>query len=198
MDTTSSALARIFWVLAQRQDVQNKLRLEIREARKDGNDLTYDELDKLPYLDAICRETLRLLVVITYQELSLIKNWQISSCTLSHTNVSFHSLSVSHSDDFILYTTVLCMVLFFLSELRSRVWTEEKFQRFPSQKGPILSSVLCAATTTPRSGDPMPLSGSLNGGSSHCQTLSPLLGFPVFILICKYKFLQLKQIPESD
>ena len=67
MDTTSSALARIFWVLAQRQDVQNKLRLEIREARKDGNDLTYDELDKLPHLDAICRETLRLSVVITYK-----------------------------------------------------------------------------------------------------------------------------------
>ena len=70
MDTTSSALARIFWVLAQHQDAQHRLRLEIREARKDGNDLTYDGLDKLPYLDAIYRETLRLSVVIAYQELS--------------------------------------------------------------------------------------------------------------------------------
>jgi len=64
MDTTSSALVRTFWVLAQNQDAQNKLRLEVREARQDGNDLTYDQLDKLPYLDAICRETLRLLVII--------------------------------------------------------------------------------------------------------------------------------------
>ena len=64
MDTTSSALARIFWILAQHQDAQNRLRIEIREARQDGNDLTYDQLEKLPYLDAICRETLRLLVII--------------------------------------------------------------------------------------------------------------------------------------
>ena len=40
------------------QDVQNKLRREIREARKSG-DLSYDELFALPYLDAVCRETLR-------------------------------------------------------------------------------------------------------------------------------------------
>jgi cytochrome P450 len=60
MDTTSSALSRILWILAQRQDVQDKLRLEIREARKDQGDLTYDELTKLPNLDAVCRETLRL------------------------------------------------------------------------------------------------------------------------------------------
>jgi len=70
MDTTSSALARIFWILAQHQDAQNRLRIEIREAKQDGNDLTYDQLEKLHYLDAICRETLRLSVVITCQELS--------------------------------------------------------------------------------------------------------------------------------
>lgn len=45
------------------QDVQEKLRREITEARqKHGRDLTYDELVALPYLDAICRETLRLYV----------------------------------------------------------------------------------------------------------------------------------------
>lgn len=70
MDTTSSVLARVFWVLGQHQGAQNKLRLEIREAKKDGNDLTYNELDKLPYLDAICKETLRLLAFVTYQEFS--------------------------------------------------------------------------------------------------------------------------------
>ena len=97
MDTTSSALARTFWVLAQNQDAQNKLRLEIREARKDGNDLTYDELDKLPYLDAICRETLHLLVFFAFQELLLTKELQISSCNDSYTDVSFPFLQ--HSDD---------------------------------------------------------------------------------------------------
>ena len=60
MDTTSSALARTLWILSQRQDAQEKLRLEIREARKGQGDLGYDELTSLPYLDAVCKETLRL------------------------------------------------------------------------------------------------------------------------------------------
>ncbi|KAF9474249.1 cytochrome P450 [Pholiota conissans] len=61
MDTTSSALSRILWLLAGHQDVQDKLRHEIRQAREEhGGDLPYDKLVALPYLDAICRETLRL------------------------------------------------------------------------------------------------------------------------------------------
>ena len=59
MDTTSSALARILSLLAQHQDVQDKLRKEIVEAR-DGKDIPYDKLMGLPLLDAVCRETLRL------------------------------------------------------------------------------------------------------------------------------------------
>ncbi len=63
MDTTSSGLSRILWLLANHQDVQDKLRFEIREAQKKktgSTDLLYDELVNLPYLDAICRESLRL------------------------------------------------------------------------------------------------------------------------------------------
>ena len=58
MDTTSGALGRILFLLSIHQDVQNKLRQEIVEARKLG-DLSYDELVALPYLEAVCRETLR-------------------------------------------------------------------------------------------------------------------------------------------
>ncbi len=61
MDTTSSALARILWLLSNHQYVQDKLREEIREAkRQHGCDLVYDDLVALPYMDAVCRETLRL------------------------------------------------------------------------------------------------------------------------------------------
>ena len=61
-DTTSGALARILHLLAQHKDVQTKVRHEIRQARKEsgGEDVPYDRLVSLPYLDAICRETLRL------------------------------------------------------------------------------------------------------------------------------------------
>ncbi|KAF5316332.1 hypothetical protein D9619_006492 [Psilocybe cf. subviscida] len=62
MDTTSNALLRILCLLAMHPEVQNRLRQELAEAREDNgdDDVTYDKLVLLPYLDAICRETLRL------------------------------------------------------------------------------------------------------------------------------------------
>ncbi|OBZ67636.1 Docosahexaenoic acid omega-hydroxylase CYP4F3 [Grifola frondosa] len=60
MDTTSNALAQTLHLLAQHPDVQEKLRKEILEAQENGEDIPYDELTRLPYLDAVCRESLRL------------------------------------------------------------------------------------------------------------------------------------------
>ncbi|KAG5637792.1 hypothetical protein H0H81_003184 [Sphagnurus paluster] len=60
MDTTSNALSRTLHILAQHPEVQEKLRQEIREAREQYGKIPHDELVALPYLDAICRETLRL------------------------------------------------------------------------------------------------------------------------------------------
>ena len=61
MDTTSNALSRIIHLLAQHPEVQEKARREVIEARTAaGGDLNYDQLHALPYLDAVCRETLRL------------------------------------------------------------------------------------------------------------------------------------------
>ncbi|KAF8896616.1 cytochrome P450 [Infundibulicybe gibba] len=60
MDTTSGALSRILYLLALHPAVQEKLHREISAARLDNRDVSYDELVALPYLDAVCRETLRL------------------------------------------------------------------------------------------------------------------------------------------
>ncbi|TEB30223.1 cytochrome P450 [Coprinellus micaceus] len=61
MDTTSSALARILHLLALHQNVQDKLRAELRDAHENfGAQPDHDDLVNLPYLDAVCRETLRL------------------------------------------------------------------------------------------------------------------------------------------
>ncbi|KAJ3510386.1 hypothetical protein NLJ89_g4707 [Agrocybe chaxingu] len=67
VDTTSSALSRILYLLATHKDVQENLRQEVRNARKecDGQDLNHDKLLALPYLDAVCRETLRLYAPVT-------------------------------------------------------------------------------------------------------------------------------------
>ena len=58
-DTTAIALTQILQILAEHPEAQEKLRSEIREASRSG-DIPYDELVGLPYMDAICRETLRL------------------------------------------------------------------------------------------------------------------------------------------
>ncbi|THU91600.1 cytochrome P450 [Dendrothele bispora CBS 962.96] len=60
MDTTSTAMARTLQLLSTRPDIQDKLRQEVLEARAGDKDIPYDQLVSLPYLDAVCRETLRL------------------------------------------------------------------------------------------------------------------------------------------
>lgn len=64
MDTTSNALSLTLWRLAQNTAAQDKLRQEILEAQeaRGGGDIGYDDLVALPYLDAVCRETLRVCV----------------------------------------------------------------------------------------------------------------------------------------
>ncbi|KAI0698621.1 cytochrome P450 [Cytidiella melzeri] len=59
-DTTTNALSRTFQLLAEHQDVQDKIRDELLQASPDGADIPYDQLVDLPWLDAVCRETLRL------------------------------------------------------------------------------------------------------------------------------------------
>lgn len=51
----------IIYLLAKHQHVQDKMRAEIIAAGK-GGDIPYDQLVDLPYMDAVCRETLRLCV----------------------------------------------------------------------------------------------------------------------------------------
>ncbi|KAI0318192.1 cytochrome P450 [Amylostereum chailletii] len=58
-DTTSSALARILHMLCLHPDVQDKLREELTAAGSATGELDHDALNELPYLDAVCRETLR-------------------------------------------------------------------------------------------------------------------------------------------
>ena len=59
-DTTSTVLTTILSLLAKREDLQDKLRDELVEARRYyGEEIPYDELSALPLRDAIIRETLR-------------------------------------------------------------------------------------------------------------------------------------------
>ena len=59
MDTTSNVTARLLHILASNPSAQAKLREEVLEAQA-NHEIAYDTLMELPYLDAVCRETLRL------------------------------------------------------------------------------------------------------------------------------------------
>ncbi|CAE6506364.1 unnamed protein product [Rhizoctonia solani] len=66
-ETTSTAVARILDILADRPRVQVKLREEIRQYFENNpNDTHYDGLLELPYLDAVVRETLRLYEPVSF------------------------------------------------------------------------------------------------------------------------------------
>ncbi|KXN82785.1 Cytochrome P450 3A16 [Leucoagaricus sp. SymC.cos] len=65
METTSSAMSRILHLLSIHTDIQDRLRAEICGAQKNGQ-LNYDQLVSLPYLDAVCRETLRLYSPVSF------------------------------------------------------------------------------------------------------------------------------------
>ena len=64
MDTTANLLARVLQLLADRPEVQDKLRKETLQAVEgegegEGETLDFDKTMALPYLDAVCRETFR-------------------------------------------------------------------------------------------------------------------------------------------
>jgi cytochrome P450 len=56
-DTTSSSMNRLWHLIAQYPDVQEKLRAEILS---EPETMHHDTLVALPYLDAVVREVLRL------------------------------------------------------------------------------------------------------------------------------------------
>ena len=59
-DTTSNALSRILHMLSLHPEAQTRLREELVSAGAPDGSADYDALDRLPYLEAVCRETLRL------------------------------------------------------------------------------------------------------------------------------------------
>ncbi|KAF8714698.1 cytochrome P450, partial [Rhizoctonia solani] len=73
-ETTSGSLTRLLQLLAMNQAIQDRLRAELLGA---SEQLTYDELQGLPYLDAICREALRL-----YPPFALLEREALADCTI--------------------------------------------------------------------------------------------------------------------
>ncbi|CUA76152.1 Putative cytochrome P450 cyp-13B1 [Caenorhabditis elegans] [Rhizoctonia solani] len=73
-ETTSGALTRVLQLLGSNPSIQAQLRAELQEAPEE---LSYDELNALPYLDALCRETLRLFPPAPVLEREALKDWVV-------------------------------------------------------------------------------------------------------------------------
>ncbi|KAJ6511636.1 cytochrome P450 [Mycena vulgaris] len=68
-ETTSSSLARFLSLVAADTDLQQRLRVELQEAKAKkapGEDLDFNELERLPLLDAVVREMLRIYSPVTF------------------------------------------------------------------------------------------------------------------------------------
>ncbi|CCO30019.1 Cytochrome P450 3A6 [Rhizoctonia solani AG-1 IB] len=73
-ETTSGALTRILELLAMNPTIQDRLRSELIEAPAQ---LTYDDIHNLPYLDALCREILRLYPPVPFIEREAITEYAV-------------------------------------------------------------------------------------------------------------------------
>lgn len=61
VDTTSNGMTQLILLFAQYPHIQDKLREEINKAQAEhGEDIPHDVLVSLPYMDAVCWESLRL------------------------------------------------------------------------------------------------------------------------------------------
>jgi len=65
-ETTSQTLSFTLWELARNPVVQDRLREELAPLR--NHELSPDEVTKYPYLDAVCKESLRLHPALPYME----------------------------------------------------------------------------------------------------------------------------------
>ncbi|KAJ8081570.1 hypothetical protein PM082_007415 [Marasmius tenuissimus] len=185
MDTTSSALARAFHLLSQNLEVQSRLRQELRAAREaqGGEDVPHDVLVALPYLDAICRETLRL-----YPPSTRVTREQVVLSFTSLTGIDFDSPDYSGPPRMRLYHLAPPS-----NAPMGLLSTKSRF--LPTRRSISISSM---PTETLNYGDLMLRNGSLNDGSPPSLQLSPTRRFPASILTCGgrscigFKFSQLE------
>ncbi|KAF5371664.1 hypothetical protein D9758_003587 [Tetrapyrgos nigripes] len=99
-DTTSSCLSRILYQLSINQDVQDKVREEIRtacsaydhDADTSNTRLSYEEISSLPWLEAVIKETLRL-----YPPVPFVRRTATKDTTLSYSHSPHYPFSPSSS-----------------------------------------------------------------------------------------------------
>ncbi|KAK1122061.1 hypothetical protein K0M31_009905 [Melipona bicolor] len=83
-ETSSSTMGHALYELAQHQDVQDKLRQEIRDTyKKNGGTLTYADIKEMKYMDKVFKETLR-----KYPVLAMLTRQAMENYTFKGTKIT--------------------------------------------------------------------------------------------------------------
>ena len=184
MDTTSNALSRILHQLSIHPDAQKTLRAELVEATNGGTtDLDYDTLMKLPYLDAVCRETLRLFAPVTLSGRACV-----------------FCLSVLHSPSELvpLFLLVRPKISFFPFPSPSAVATGSYGLKWSYPEAPSSSHTSKRATRTRRFGARTQANGSPSAGSRRSRRSWRRRIFPECIQTCAYSMSFLLRLASVD
>jgi hypothetical protein len=194
MDTSSSALSRIICLLGEHQGVQDKLRQEILEAKRsnNGEELDYDQLVALPFLDAVCRETLRLYVSFRWR-LKYLLTSKFRHPPLSIAIRMSDIDSISELDTMTLTSPLLSLApektWYYHCQYPSRLPGVKKYLRFSSHMEQQFLRQYTAQMLILKYGARIHTSGNQSGGLSRCPTPSQLLICPVYIHICTFSIL---------
>ncbi|EPS99479.1 hypothetical protein FOMPIDRAFT_1096252, partial [Fomitopsis schrenkii] len=127
LDTTSNALSRILTVLAQHPEHQQKLRRELLDSRA-ADGLAYDDLGRLPILDATIRETLRLYPPATILFRTANKD------TVLPLSEPVHTTDGKIMDAIPVAKGSQCLVGFIGSNMSKTMWGEDALEWKPEQR----------------------------------------------------------------
>ncbi|XP_025837635.1 cytochrome P450 6k1, partial [Agrilus planipennis] len=81
-ETVSTTLSFGLYELALNQEIQRKLKDELRNALKEDGELDYGTVHKIPYLDQVVKETLRKYPILPYLDRHCTKEYRIPDSDL--------------------------------------------------------------------------------------------------------------------
>lgn len=101
-ETTATLLTYAFYQISLCPEIQNKLLMEVRQASKDGSEITYSTIASLPYLDAFIQETLRFYPPVLLFDRNCEEDYKLPNTEITvpkGTTVAIPTYAVHHDSD---------------------------------------------------------------------------------------------------
>ena len=102
-ETTATTLSFCSYELALNPEVQERLHEEVISAIDSNGDINYEELSKLPFLDAVLSETLRMYPPVIRLERKSLSDYQLADTGIKvrkGDNIEIPVFAIHHSEEF--------------------------------------------------------------------------------------------------